>query len=261
MPKQRPDRALQCHLPDVHTHCVCHCCSRTFFISSPHWCVTIEIRPWWQRCQRGVGGKGGLKLNGKLCTSIKTCGEDIKSYTPVPGDRMQEGGDAMQRDSSIRIPGFLAVPQGEKRRRRERETGQLGLIMYLELVYRNAHEMCKIHGAIHSFRMNQGQNQMVTRGQSSGNAGMSLCYNGRRLQLQCAGTKQNIQQKYSVVIMWFKYQWSSYRQGAGWHTIILQRLWKKARQCSQSVQGTTSLRLTCAECAPVNSANHEGPMI
>ncbi len=38
------------------------------------------------------GGKGGLKLNGKLCTSIKTRGGDIKSYTPVPGDRMQEGG-------------------------------------------------------------------------------------------------------------------------------------------------------------------------
>lgn len=38
------------------------------------------------------GGGGGLKLNGKLCTSIKTRGGDIKSYTPVPGDRMQEGG-------------------------------------------------------------------------------------------------------------------------------------------------------------------------
>lgn len=35
--------------------------------------------------------EGGLKLNGKLCTSIKTWGEDIKSYTPLPGDRMQEG--------------------------------------------------------------------------------------------------------------------------------------------------------------------------
>lgn len=34
----------------------------------------------------------GLKLNGKLCTSIKTRRGDIKSYTPVPGDRMQEGG-------------------------------------------------------------------------------------------------------------------------------------------------------------------------
>lgn len=38
----------------------------------------------------GLGGE--VKLNGKLCTSIKTCGEDIKSYSPAPGDRMQEGG-------------------------------------------------------------------------------------------------------------------------------------------------------------------------
>lgn len=36
--------------------------------------------------------KGGLKLNRKLCTSIKTCRGNIKSYTPVPGDRMQNGG-------------------------------------------------------------------------------------------------------------------------------------------------------------------------
>lgn len=39
----------------------------------------------------GGGGKGVLKLNGKLCTSIKTWGEHIKSHPPVPGDRMQEG--------------------------------------------------------------------------------------------------------------------------------------------------------------------------
>lgn len=31
-------------------------------------------------------------MNRKLCTSIKTRGGDIKSYTPVPGDRMQERG-------------------------------------------------------------------------------------------------------------------------------------------------------------------------
>lgn len=31
-------------------------------------------------------------MNRKLCTSIKTRGGDIKSYTPVPGDRMHEGG-------------------------------------------------------------------------------------------------------------------------------------------------------------------------
>lgn len=31
-------------------------------------------------------------MNRKLCTSIKTRSEDIKSYTLVPGDRMQEGG-------------------------------------------------------------------------------------------------------------------------------------------------------------------------
>lgn len=33
-----------------------------------------------------------MKLNRKLCTSIKTRGGDIKSYTPAPGDRMHEGG-------------------------------------------------------------------------------------------------------------------------------------------------------------------------
>lgn len=30
-------------------------------------------------------------MNGKLCTSIKTWGEHIKSHPPMPGDRMQEG--------------------------------------------------------------------------------------------------------------------------------------------------------------------------
>lgn len=73
-------------------HCEC-----TFFISSPHWCVKIEIRQCRQRCQcRGRTRdrrrrRDGLKLNGKLCTSIKTWGEHIKSHTPVPGDRMREG--------------------------------------------------------------------------------------------------------------------------------------------------------------------------
>ena len=98
----------------VYVQYVCQCCSRAFFNSSPHWCMTIEIRQWRQRCQRGEG-KGGLKLNGKLCTSIKTRGGDIKSYTPVPGDRMLEGGDAMEGDSSIRIP------MGMEKRRQERQ--------------------------------------------------------------------------------------------------------------------------------------------
>lgn len=70
-------------------------------------------------------GKGGLKLNGKLCSSIKTRWGDIKSYTPVPGDRMQEGGDAMEGDSSIRIPGFLTKPGGGwvEEKREERQDG------------------------------------------------------------------------------------------------------------------------------------------
>lgn len=59
-------------------------------------------------------------------------GGDIKSYTPVPGDKMQEGGDAMEGDSSIRIPGFLIEPGGGGKQ--GRETGRLCLIMYLELV-------------------------------------------------------------------------------------------------------------------------------
>lgn len=103
---------------------VCHYSLGTFFISSPHWCVTVEIRQWWQRCQRRGGGKGGLKLNRKLCTSIKTRGGDIKSYTPAPGDRMHEGGEAMESDSSIRV-GKEGCGGKEGR-----ETGQLCLIMY-----------------------------------------------------------------------------------------------------------------------------------
>lgn len=75
-------------------------------------------------------GKGGLKLNRKLCTSIKTRRGDIKSYTPVPGDRMQERGTqwkaTVQSDSRA-----FSLSQGEVE---ETETGQLCLIMYLELV-------------------------------------------------------------------------------------------------------------------------------
>lgn len=68
--------------------------------------------------------EGGLKLNGKLCTSIKTRGEHIKSHTPMPGDRMQEG--EMQYEATVQSesPGFLATPQD--RGRRGGETGRLG---------------------------------------------------------------------------------------------------------------------------------------
>lgn len=65
-----------------------------------------------------------MKLNRKLCTSIKTRGGDIKSYTPAPGDRMHEGGEAMESDSSIRV-GKEGCGGKEGR-----ETGQLCLIMY-----------------------------------------------------------------------------------------------------------------------------------
>lgn len=46
----------------------------------------------WQKCQWGMGRAMELKLNRKLCTSIKTWGRDIKSCTPVPG-----GSDAEKR--------------------------------------------------------------------------------------------------------------------------------------------------------------------
>lgn len=79
-------------------------------------------------------GEGG-KLKRKLCTSLKTCGEDIKSYTLAPGDRMHEGGTQ-----------WKATVQSEhgasslcRRVREGGETGQPGLIMYLKFVYRNAH--------------------------------------------------------------------------------------------------------------------------
>lgn len=75
-------------------------------------------------------------MNRKLCTSIKTCGEDIKSYPPVPGDRMQERGTQ-----------WKATVQSEHgasslcRRVREggERTGRPGLIMDLKFVCRNAH--------------------------------------------------------------------------------------------------------------------------
>lgn len=87
--------------------------------------VVTEMSEWGK-------GKGGLKLNGKLCSSIKTRGGDIKSYTPVPGDRMQEGGDAMEGDSSIRIPGFLTKPGGWRKGGKRDRTAMFN--MYLELV-------------------------------------------------------------------------------------------------------------------------------
>lgn len=80
----------------------------------------------------GGEGKGGLKLNGKLCTSIKTRGGDIKSYTPVPGDRMQEGGMQWKATVQSESPAFSSSQGG--RGEEGRETGQLCLIMYLELV-------------------------------------------------------------------------------------------------------------------------------
>lgn len=110
---------------------VCHCRSHAFFISSPRWCVTIEIRQWWQRCRGGGRKKGVWNWTGNYVLQLRH-GGDIKSYTPVPGDKMQEGGDAMEGDSSIRIPGFLIEPGGGGKQ--GRETGRLCLIMYLELV-------------------------------------------------------------------------------------------------------------------------------
>lgn len=68
----------------------------------------------------GVGGV--LKLNGKLCTSIKTRGKDIKSYTPVPGDRMREGG--MQWKATVQSKSPWLSHRAEGGGREEgRETG------------------------------------------------------------------------------------------------------------------------------------------
>lgn len=65
--------------------------------------------------------KGGLKLNGKLCTSIKTRGGDIKSYTPVPGDRMQEGGKQWKATVQSESLGFSH--RGRRKRREARQDG------------------------------------------------------------------------------------------------------------------------------------------
>lgn len=97
----------------------------------------------------GGGGKGGLKLNGKLCTSIKTCGEDIKSYTPVPGDRMQEGGmqckATVQSESQAFSP-RRRVRKGGKGYRTARFNNVLGISVQECTI------MCKIHGVIHQLQ-------------------------------------------------------------------------------------------------------------
>ena len=80
-------------------------------------------------------GGGGVKLNRKLCTSIKTCGEDIKSYTPVLGDRLQEAGT--QRKATV--PSERRDCSLCRREKSGGETGRPGLIMYLKFVYRNAY--------------------------------------------------------------------------------------------------------------------------
>lgn len=59
---------------------------------------------------------GGLKLNRKLCTSIKTCRGDIKSYTPVPGERMQDGVGGVQSESPACAPSRGAVEEEERDR-------------------------------------------------------------------------------------------------------------------------------------------------
>lgn len=59
----------------------------------------------------------GFKLNGKLCTSIKTWGEHIKSHTPVAGDRMQEG--RTQCEATVQSESRAFSP-----RRRIREGGE-----------------------------------------------------------------------------------------------------------------------------------------
>lgn len=51
-------------------------------------------------------------MNGKLCTSIKTRGGDIKSYTPVPGDRMQEGGMQWKATVQSVSPAFSPCREG-----------------------------------------------------------------------------------------------------------------------------------------------------
>lgn len=77
-------------------------------------------------------------MNGKLCTAIKTRGEDIKSYTPVPGDRMQEGSNGRRQFNQNHV--FFSKDQGMV------QTGQRCLIMYLELEYKNVQrrERCGI---------------------------------------------------------------------------------------------------------------------
>lgn len=92
---------------------------------------------------------GGLKLNGKLCTSIKTRREHIKSHTPVPGDRMQEG--KTQCEATVQSESRAFLP-----RRRIREGGeerQGGSVNNgLEISVQECTIMCKIGNAIHCWK-------------------------------------------------------------------------------------------------------------
>lgn len=54
-------------------------------------------------------------MNGKLWTAIKTRGEDIKSYTPVPGDRMQEGSNGRRQFNQNHVFFFQRSGDGADR--------------------------------------------------------------------------------------------------------------------------------------------------
>lgn len=106
---------------------VCHGCSRAFFISSPHWCVTVQIRQWWQRCR----GEGVWNWTGNYVLQLRHAVKILKAILQCLGTGCRKG-DAMEGDSSIRIPGSLSEPRdgGEQ----GGETGQLCLIMYFHSV-------------------------------------------------------------------------------------------------------------------------------
>lgn len=91
------------------------------------------------------GGERGLKLNGKLCTSIKTRRRDIKSYTPVPGDRMQEGG--VQWKATVQSESTDFSPSMGWREKRERaRTAMFNNVLGISVV--ECTIVCKIHDMI-----------------------------------------------------------------------------------------------------------------
>lgn len=171
------------------------------------------------------GGKGGLKLNGKLCTSIKTRGEDIKSYTAVPGDRMQEGGCNGRRQFN-QNPRLSQRAAGWRRAGKRDRTAMFNNVLPLSVV--ECTIVCKIHGAIKLWNEPKRNDRL-----------------GEKEKILTTWSK-NIQQKYTVLLSWSCSTLSALcRQKkslfAHCYFLITTQTLETTRHCLQSVQEIITL--------------------